>query len=339
MEDEGGEGDERNEGDEGEEEDMSQAAVFLRAAESGETDEVARLLDAGVSIEVTNEVGHTALMMASINGKMDTMTLLLDRGANIQAKDEYNETAFTHASSDGNPDTMVLLLRRGSNIEDKDTDGVTSLMWASNNGMSDNVALLLRRGAILHTQATGGDHIGKTALDMARDKNREDVVTLLEKAVAEREVLRTLVVPGDSLRTVLEQASALANGLETELSTARTERDQAIAQAGELRAELKRARLPDMEDADLKRLKRSVLAEIRQRERLAVERVVGEEAEARLREKQSEFEEERRCQICCDADKDTSFACGHQACATCAAKITNCQVCRVRITERRRIYY
>jgi hypothetical protein len=72
------------------------------------------------------------------------------------------------------------------------------------------------------------------------------------------------------------------------------------------------------------------------------------------REQQSAFEEERRCQICCDTDKDTSFACGpsyylidspcvcltlsclrhgcgtrHQACTTVPTKLCNCHLCHV----------
>ncbi|KAG9401852.1 E3 ubiquitin-protein ligase mib2 [Aphanomyces cochlioides] len=40
------------------------------------------------------------------------------------------------------------------------------------------------------------------------------------------------------------------------------------------------------------------------------------------------------CEICLEATKAIVFQCGHETCTTCAAKLTNCPQCRVRIKSR-----
>ncbi|CAK4177875.1 unnamed protein product [Aphanomyces euteiches] len=40
------------------------------------------------------------------------------------------------------------------------------------------------------------------------------------------------------------------------------------------------------------------------------------------------------CEICFEATKEIVFQCGHETCTTCAAKLTNCPQCRVRIKSR-----
>ena len=45
------------------------------------------------------------------------------------------------------------------------------------------------------------------------------------------------------------------------------------------------------------------------------------------------------CDICMELSKDTAFGCGHLACHVCAEKISDCHLCKRRITERRRIFF
>ncbi|XVF77789.1 hypothetical protein PTKIN_Ptkin14bG0074700 [Pterospermum kingtungense] len=44
------------------------------------------------------------------------------------------------------------------------------------------------------------------------------------------------------------------------------------------------------------------------------------------------------CPICLTNGKDLAFGCGHMTCRECASKVSNCPICRQRITNRLRLY-
>ena len=78
---------------------------------------------------------------------------------------------------------------------------------------------------------------------------------------------------------------------------------------------------------------------------LAVESAKAElraSMEREMREKlaaeQEKRDEERRCPICLDADKDCAFNCGHQTCMRCGDSLSRCPVCRAPIIARTKVY-
>ena len=57
---------------------------------------------------------------------------------------------------------------------------------------------------------------------------------------------------------------------------------------------------------------------------------------ARIEEKR---DVERACPICLDRTKNAVLVpCGHRACAECAADLTECHICRGKITRRQPMY-
>ncbi|XP_044480596.1 E3 ubiquitin-protein ligase RGLG4-like isoform X1 [Mangifera indica] len=44
------------------------------------------------------------------------------------------------------------------------------------------------------------------------------------------------------------------------------------------------------------------------------------------------------CPICLTSPKDLAFGCGHMTCRDCGSRVTNCPICRQRITNRLRLY-
>ncbi|MDC1141688.1 ankyrin repeat domain-containing protein [Planctomycetota bacterium] len=86
------------------------------AADEFSPDSIGMLLEAGQSIEETNEEGETPLIRAVYKGKLDNVTFLLDRGANINAKTKWGANAMVYACADGHFETAKLLVERGIDL-------------------------------------------------------------------------------------------------------------------------------------------------------------------------------------------------------------------------------
>src|SRR6266480_4593763 len=89
------------------------------------------LLDKGADINLTNDAGDTALMVAtSINDPMSKLIvkLLLDRGADVQAG---GNRALFNAAEEAGPEIVRLLLKKGANPKARDAEGNTVLMSAA----------------------------------------------------------------------------------------------------------------------------------------------------------------------------------------------------------------
>ncbi len=119
----------------------------MLAAQNGQTEMVAELLDRGAYTESKTSEGCTALMIAAKNGHTETVALLLDRGADVNASTFHGITALMLAAEDGQTEIVAKLLDRGADINAEESEGCTALMIAAQNGNTETVALLLDRGA------------------------------------------------------------------------------------------------------------------------------------------------------------------------------------------------
>ena len=76
---------------------------------------------------------------------------------------------------------VAALISHGADVNARKGDGETPLMWASRWGHAKVVEALLDAGADKELKATSGYLKGKTALDVARDNNKGDVVAILRR--------------------------------------------------------------------------------------------------------------------------------------------------------------
>ena len=76
---------------------------------------------------------------------------------------------------------MAALISHGADVNAREVDGKTPLIRASNYGNAKVVEALLDAGADKELKATSGGLEGKTALGIARDENKGDVVAILER--------------------------------------------------------------------------------------------------------------------------------------------------------------
>ena len=78
-------------------------------------------------------------------------------------------------------EAVAALISHGADVNAREEYGRTPLMWASREGHAKVVEALLDAGADKELKATGGVRKGKTALEIARDNNKGDVVAVLER--------------------------------------------------------------------------------------------------------------------------------------------------------------
>jgi general secretion pathway protein A len=120
---------------------------LTRSAGKGDTRAVEFLLAIGVSPDVKDTKGWTALMYAAWGGLADTVQVLLDRGANVNAKNDDGRTALMLAAMNGHAGIIQDLLNRGADVRAKDARGWTTLMYATWHGHAAIVQTLLKQGA------------------------------------------------------------------------------------------------------------------------------------------------------------------------------------------------
>ena len=117
------------------------------------------LLEHGADVNLTNNRGRTALMLAARNSNKDsnveTVKLLLEYGANVNVVNNDRMTALMlaacYSNEDSNIETVKLLLEHRANVNLVDNEGWTALMKAARNfnecSNIETVKLLLEHGA------------------------------------------------------------------------------------------------------------------------------------------------------------------------------------------------
>ena len=105
-------------------------AELLRVAESGEVDELVRLLPRVVDINARNRHGMTALMKAAFFGHEPVVRVLLEHGAdpNLMRSDSF--TALALAAFFGHVETVKTLIEFGARTEAVTRSGASARAWA-----------------------------------------------------------------------------------------------------------------------------------------------------------------------------------------------------------------
>jgi uncharacterized protein len=115
------------------------------------------------------------LNQAALAGNSERMTELLSKGADIDGRGMHGMTPIMSAARGGHLKVVARLVAKGADVNSHNDSGST-LMWAVESGNTGLVRFLLRNGAdVRWTNA-----LGKTALDLAREQNKTDLVRVLE---------------------------------------------------------------------------------------------------------------------------------------------------------------
>ncbi len=118
------------------------------AANEGQTEAIAVLLEAGADINATERTGMTPLTLASKEGRVEAVTALLAAGADVNARDQIGGSPLLWAAGLGSSATVAELLKAEAEVNVADVNGLTPLLWATSIGRDpESVALLLEAGA------------------------------------------------------------------------------------------------------------------------------------------------------------------------------------------------
>ena len=103
-------------------------------------------------IDLPNNAGETALMMAALRDHEAWVVRLLDKGARIEGLAEAGQPGWTplhYAAAAPGSKALAVLLARGALVDARSPNGTTPLMMAAQYGPEDAVTALLKQGADL----------------------------------------------------------------------------------------------------------------------------------------------------------------------------------------------
>jgi ankyrin repeat protein len=171
--------------------------ALVKAADSGNTALVERLLAAGADVNAKDNYGDTALIAAADDGHTDIVERLLAAGADVNAQNNDGRTPLIAAAKGGNINpwddedyirvarerstdiVRRLLAVQGIKVNAQNKDGETALTIAALFSNADIVRLLLAAGADVNAK----NKDGMTALMHAADEFATDA-DIVERLLA-----------------------------------------------------------------------------------------------------------------------------------------------------------
>lgn len=110
---------------------LSESALLHAAAKAGNTEEVIRLLNQGVPVDIEDSHQGTALFLAAGDGHLEVLRTLLEAGANVNHRGVQGYTALMIGANQGRDKAVEFLAQHGADLMAATTDGVTALHLGS----------------------------------------------------------------------------------------------------------------------------------------------------------------------------------------------------------------
>ncbi|MEU6485939.1 ankyrin repeat domain-containing protein [Streptomyces sp. NPDC046887] len=86
-------------------------------ARNGDAEALASYVDAGVPVNLTNDQGHTLVMLAAYHGHAPAVRVLADRGADLDRANDRGQTPLAGAVFKSEDEVVRVLLAGGANPE------------------------------------------------------------------------------------------------------------------------------------------------------------------------------------------------------------------------------
>ena len=130
---------------------------YYAAARTGDEEVISEFLSAGLPIDVKNQKGYTALMIATYNGQKSIVNTLIEKGANVCAQDNRGNTSLMAAIFRGEFSIAKTLMSEDCDENQQNKAGQTAVMYASLFGRDELKKLLIERGADIELQDNSGN--------------------------------------------------------------------------------------------------------------------------------------------------------------------------------------
>ena len=169
----------------------SRDRALYRAAERGDLQRMAELVQAGARVDAAIEGDGTPLIGAAREGRLAAVAWLLDKGADPNLAVGGDGNPLIMAARQGHVDVAGLLLDRGASIDQVVDGDENALIQASAEGRLPVVKLLVARGANVNARVWVNQAMERpngewrTPLSMARKGGHTAVVTVLIAAGAQ----------------------------------------------------------------------------------------------------------------------------------------------------------
>ncbi|KOP83967.1 ankyrin [Bacillus sp. FJAT-21945] len=127
---------------------MMDQKQLIESAEKGDIENVLKLLDKGVDINLTDNSGRTAVMAATYNNQTEMVRTLIEKGADINIRDKNLNNVLLYAGAEGIIEVVKLAIEAEADTSLTNRFGGTALIPASERGHVEVVKELLTNSDI-----------------------------------------------------------------------------------------------------------------------------------------------------------------------------------------------
>lgn len=167
-------------------EEMDDTDALVMAAMQGNGEALETLLDSTqIDVNHKDSIGVAPLHWAAFCGHVSVCQRLLDANADMHVRDREGRTPLHVAAYENQTDCLRLLIGVGAELHSPDKVGWTPLHCAVSNSIERACLMLTEAGA----DALAKDAEGKSSMDLAHHFGNQRVVSILEGAQEQRELL------------------------------------------------------------------------------------------------------------------------------------------------------
>lgn len=151
---------------------VSEYSFFKHIGDPG-TELIDLFIDAGISPNVMDDTGKTALALAIEKRRPDTVKALLSKGAGINKPDSEGNTPLMWASKEGDLTLVQLFLQRGASVNERSVSGNSALLFSIGGGKTEILRALVAAGADVNANS------GAAIIQASQEPALDDVEALV----------------------------------------------------------------------------------------------------------------------------------------------------------------
>lgn len=153
-------------------------ARYFDAAREGDSAMLSAFYQAGLDVNVADEKGYTALILAAYHGHTDTVNFLIgEANANPCQEDNRGNTALMGAIFKGHVSVAKQLVFADCDIDEENEQGQTALMFASLFDRQEIINTLIDKGA----NPAHMDKAGNSVADIALSQGNYELAKVLRE--------------------------------------------------------------------------------------------------------------------------------------------------------------